>query len=107
MNPIKSKSSSPADADIVIVGASFAGLAAARTAAMRGLRVTVIDAMPGPGAASNQSSPAPGPKPCDSLEEWMCSGMDRLRESASVFQFKRGHAGLGDGADGTHPRPLG
>jgi digeranylgeranylglycerophospholipid reductase len=38
------------DADIVIVGASFAGLAAARTAAMRGLRVIVIDAMPRPGA---------------------------------------------------------
>jgi len=38
------------DADVIIVGASFAGLAAARSAAMRGLRVVVIDAMPGPGA---------------------------------------------------------
>ncbi|MCW5718118.1 MAG: NAD(P)/FAD-dependent oxidoreductase [Bauldia sp.] len=38
------------DADVVIVGASFAGLAAARTAAMRGLRVIVIDTLPGPGA---------------------------------------------------------
>ncbi|MGV8838943.1 MAG: NAD(P)/FAD-dependent oxidoreductase [Bauldia sp.] len=44
-----SRRSTP-DADVVIVGASFAGLAAARTAAMRGLRVVVIDALPGPGA---------------------------------------------------------
>ncbi len=29
--------------DLVIVGASFAGLVAARTAAMRGLRVAVLD----------------------------------------------------------------
>lgn len=32
--------------DLVIVGASFAGLVAARTAAMRGLRVAVLDAKP-------------------------------------------------------------
>ena len=39
------------DFDLVIVGGSFAGLVAARTAAMRGLRVAVIDAKPEPGAA--------------------------------------------------------
>jgi len=38
------------DADVLIVGASFAGLAAARTAAARGLRVIVIDAKREPGA---------------------------------------------------------
>jgi digeranylgeranylglycerophospholipid reductase len=38
------------DFDIVIVGASFAGLAAARTAACRGLSVAVIDAKREPGA---------------------------------------------------------
>ena len=32
--------------DLIIVGASFAGLVAARTAAMRGLEVAVIDAKP-------------------------------------------------------------
>jgi digeranylgeranylglycerophospholipid reductase len=36
--------------DILIVGASFAGLACARTAALRGLKVGVIDAKPEPGA---------------------------------------------------------
>lgn len=36
--------------DVVIVGASFAGLAAARTAASRGLRVVVLDAKREPGA---------------------------------------------------------
>lgn len=36
--------------DLVIVGASFAGLVAARTAAHRGLKVAVIDAKPEPGA---------------------------------------------------------
>ena len=50
MHQIKDNSSRPPDADLIIVGASFAGLAAARTAAMRGLRTIVIDAMPGPGA---------------------------------------------------------
>ena len=38
------------DFDLVIVGASFAGLVAARTAAMRGLRVAVLDKKPEPGA---------------------------------------------------------
>ena len=32
--------------DILIVGASFAGLACARTAALRGLKVGAIDAKP-------------------------------------------------------------
>lgn len=36
--------------DLVIVGGSFAGLACARTAALRGLKVCVIDAKPEPGA---------------------------------------------------------
>ena len=36
--------------DLVVVGASFAGLIAARTAAHRGLRVAVLDAKPEPGA---------------------------------------------------------
>ena len=36
--------------DLVIVGASFAGLACARTAALRGLHVCVIDSKPEPGA---------------------------------------------------------
>lgn len=36
--------------DLVIVGASFAGLSCARTAALRGLSVAVIDAKPEPGA---------------------------------------------------------
>jgi flavin-dependent dehydrogenase len=36
--------------DLLIVGASFAGLVAARTAAMRGLDVVVLEAKPEPGA---------------------------------------------------------
>ncbi len=36
--------------DLVIVGGSFAGLACARTAALRGMKVAVIDAKPEPGA---------------------------------------------------------
>jgi digeranylgeranylglycerophospholipid reductase len=36
--------------DVVIVGGSFAGLACARTAALRGLKVAVIDSKPEPGA---------------------------------------------------------
>jgi len=36
--------------DLVIVGAGFAGLVCARTAAMRGLKVVVLDAKPDPGA---------------------------------------------------------
>src|SRR4029077_5889747 len=36
--------------DLVIVGGSFAGLACARTAALRGLKVAVIDGKPEPGA---------------------------------------------------------
>ncbi len=36
--------------DLVVVGASFAGLIAARTAAHRGLKVAVLDAKPEPGA---------------------------------------------------------
>jgi len=39
-----------ADFDLVIIGASFAGLAAARTAAARGLRVAVLEAKTEPGA---------------------------------------------------------
>ncbi|MFN9542061.1 MAG: FAD-dependent oxidoreductase, partial [Alphaproteobacteria bacterium] len=35
--------------DLVIVGASFAGLACARTAAMRGLRVAVLERKDDPG----------------------------------------------------------
>ena len=41
--------------DLVIVGASFAGLAAARTAASRGLAVAVIDAKREPGARVHTS----------------------------------------------------
>ena len=41
--------------DLVIVGASFAGLAAARTAASRGLAVAVIDAKPEAGARLHTS----------------------------------------------------
>ena len=37
----------PQPYDLAIVGASFAGLAAAKTAAMRGLKVAVLDAKPG------------------------------------------------------------
>ncbi len=36
--------------DLIIVGGSFAGLACARTAALRGLKVAVIDGKPEPGA---------------------------------------------------------
>ena len=43
------------DFDLVIVGASFAGLAAARTAASRGLSVAVIDAKREPGARVHTS----------------------------------------------------
>lgn len=39
-----------ADFDLIIVGASFAGLVCARTAALRGLRVAVIEKKPDPGA---------------------------------------------------------
>ena len=39
----------PVDYDLVIVGASFAGLVAARTAAMRGLSVAVLEAKPDAG----------------------------------------------------------
>ncbi|MGI9372023.1 MAG: NAD(P)/FAD-dependent oxidoreductase [Hyphomicrobiales bacterium] len=38
------------DFDIVVIGASFAGLVCARTAAMRGLKVAVLDAKEDPGA---------------------------------------------------------
>ena len=38
------------DYDLIVIGASFAGLIAARTAAHRGLRVAVIDAKKEPGA---------------------------------------------------------
>jgi len=40
----------PPDFDLIVVGASFAGLIAARTAAHRGLKVAVIDAKTEPGA---------------------------------------------------------
>ncbi|MBS0241210.1 MAG: NAD(P)/FAD-dependent oxidoreductase [Proteobacteria bacterium] len=40
----------PAHFDVVIVGASFAGLVAARTAAMRGLKVAILEAKKSPGA---------------------------------------------------------
>ena len=40
----------PQPYDLVIIGASFAGLAAAKTAAMRGLKVAVLDAKPGAGS---------------------------------------------------------
>jgi flavin-dependent dehydrogenase len=36
--------------DLIVVGGSFAGLACARTAALRGLKVAVLDAKPEPGA---------------------------------------------------------
>ncbi|MDX1401956.1 MAG: NAD(P)/FAD-dependent oxidoreductase, partial [Kiloniellales bacterium] len=39
-----------ADYDLVIVGGSFAGLVAARTAAMRGLKVALMDTKPEPGS---------------------------------------------------------
>ncbi len=39
----------PQPYDLVIAGASFAGLSAAKTAAMRGLKVAVLDAKPGAG----------------------------------------------------------
>lgn len=37
--------------DLIVVGASFAGLACARTAALRGLKVEVLDRESDPGAA--------------------------------------------------------
>jgi flavin-dependent dehydrogenase len=46
----KNTENSAADFDLVIVGASFAGLAAARSAAMRGLKVTIIETKREPGA---------------------------------------------------------
>ena len=36
--------------DLIVVGGSFAGLACARTAALRGLKVAVLDAKSEPGA---------------------------------------------------------
>jgi flavin-dependent dehydrogenase len=39
-----------ADFDLIVVGASFAGLVAARTAAMRGLKVAVVEAKPSAGS---------------------------------------------------------
>ena len=36
--------------DLAIIGGSFAGLACARSAALRGLKVVVLDAKPDPGA---------------------------------------------------------
>ena len=42
-------SRAPQPYDLVIVGASFAGLAAAKTAAMRGLQVAVLEAKPSAG----------------------------------------------------------
>ncbi|MEO1135177.1 MAG: NAD(P)/FAD-dependent oxidoreductase [Pseudomonadota bacterium] len=44
------KTTPPPDYDLIIVGACFAGLVAARTAAHRGLSVAVIDAKAEPGA---------------------------------------------------------
>ena len=41
---------SQTDYDLIIVGASFSGLVAARTAAMRGLKVLVLEAKPDAGA---------------------------------------------------------
>ncbi len=38
------------DFDLIVVGASFAGLVAARTAAMRGLKVAVVEAKPSAGS---------------------------------------------------------
>jgi flavin-dependent dehydrogenase len=38
------------DFDLIVVGASFAGLVAARTAAMRGLKVAIVEAKPSAGA---------------------------------------------------------
>jgi flavin-dependent dehydrogenase len=46
----KNTENSAADFDLVIIGASFAGLAAARSAAMRGLKVALMEAKPEPGA---------------------------------------------------------
>jgi digeranylgeranylglycerophospholipid reductase len=43
------------DFDLVIVGASFAGLTAAKTAASRGLTVAVLEAKPDPGARVHTS----------------------------------------------------
>ena len=44
----------PQPYDLAIIGASFAGLAAAKTAAMRGLKVAVLDAKPGAGDRAAQ-----------------------------------------------------
>jgi digeranylgeranylglycerophospholipid reductase len=38
------------EVDLVIVGASFAGLICARSAALRGLKVVIIESKPDPGA---------------------------------------------------------
>lgn len=46
----KAQNETTPDYDLAIIGASFAGLVAARTAAHRGLRVVVIDAKTEPGA---------------------------------------------------------
>ena len=48
--PHLTKSQTHPDYDLIIIGASFAGLVAARTAAHRGLKVAVVDAKPEPGA---------------------------------------------------------
>lgn len=47
---VKRISTDPGRYDLIVVGASFAGLVAARTAAHRGLRVAVLDAKREPGA---------------------------------------------------------
>ena len=46
----KPKNTEPSHFDLIVVGASFAGLIAARTAAFRGLKVAVIDSKTEPGA---------------------------------------------------------
>lgn len=52
----KATEAAPAiDADLIVVGASFAGLTTARTAAMRGLKVIVLEAKPDPGARIHTS----------------------------------------------------
>ena len=48
MSPLKNKTK--IDYDLIIIGASFAGLIAARTAAHRGLSVAVLDTKSEPGA---------------------------------------------------------
>ncbi|MBI1386813.1 MAG: NAD(P)-binding protein [Rhizobiales bacterium] len=47
---MRKSTSSSAEYDLIIVGASFSGLVAARTAAMRGLKVAVIERKPEAGA---------------------------------------------------------